>query len=132
MKNLTIRQLVNELLKYPNLDADANFIFNGVNDEVEDYDITDCEIDFMQQDVEDSSVYDIMITPPNKDKRERERDNISKLLDDNDKLTIVLDKYSEYDNIVIKNDNNEVLREIQVGGNYEESVNIINILQSIL
>ena len=57
---------------------------------------------------------------------------IHDLLEDNDKLTIKLDKKDKYANIVVLNENEDVLREIQVGGRHYQHENIMIVLSNIL
>ena len=124
------------MLKYPNLDAELNFIVNITNREDETYDIENCDISYLQQDVEDAQSYDIMIhlDSETESKRDEKRDeSIRELLSEHRRLTIELDADSLHkDNIVILDEEENVLREIEVGGRHYQEDNIAIILQSIL
>ena len=133
--NITIKQMIEELKKYPNQDAELNIITNVIDTENEAYDIADCSIEFMEQDKDDVSCYDVMVSlnaEQTKKRDEKRDDSITTLLCDNGKINITLNTNSYYENIVITNDNNEVLREIQVNGRFHDHENIVKILQSIL
>ena len=133
---MTIREHIQEMLKYPNLDAELNFIVNITNSEDETYDIENCDISYLQQDVEDAQSYDIMIhlDSETESKRDEKRDeSIRELLSEHRRLTIELDADSLHkDNIVILDEEENVLREIEVGGRHYQEDNIAIILQSIL
>lgn len=133
---MTIREHIQEMLKYPNLDAELNFIVNITNREDETYDIENCDISYLQQDVEDALSYDIMIhlDSETESKRDEKRDeSIRELLSEHRRLTIELDADSLHkDNIVILDEEENVLREIEVGGRHYQEDNIAIILQSIL
>ena len=133
---MSIEDFIKELQKYPNQKADLNFIVNMVNSEDETYDIENCEVSCFQQDVEDTESYDVMITlnkeTENKRKEHRE-ESIRSLLDTHRRIKIELDADALHkDNIVILNENDDVLREIEVGGRHYQEDNICIILQSIL
>lgn len=125
---MTIKELISELQKYPNQNAEVNFISNLVDIDDETFDTHNCSIDFSSQDVKDYDTYDIYIYKENAFRELRIHD----LLADNDKLNIKLDKNDEFANIVITNDNDEVLREIQVNGIHGQSDNISIILSKII
>lgn len=125
---MTIKELISELQKYPNQNAEVNFISNLVDIDDETFDTHNCSIDFSSQDVKDYDTYDIYIYKENAFRELRIHD----LLADNDKLNIKLDKNDEFANIVITNDNDEVLREIQVNGIHDQSDNISIILSKII
>ena len=133
---MTIREHIQEMLKYPNLDAELNFIVNITNREDETYDIENCDISYLQQDVEDALSYDIMIhlDSETENKRDEKRDeSIRELLSEHRRLTIELDADSLHkDNIVILDEEENVLREIEVGGRHYQEDNIAIILNSIL
>ena len=133
---MTIREHIQEMLKYPNLDAELNFIVNITNREDETYDIENCDISYLQQDVEDAQSYDIMIhlDSETESKRDEKRDeSIRELLSEHRRLTIELDADSLHkDNIVILDEEENVLREIEVDGRHYQEDNIAIILQSIL
>lgn len=132
---ITIKQMIEELKKYPNQDAELNIITNIIDTENEAYDIADCNIEFMEQDKEDVPCYDVMVSLNAEQAKERDdkrEDSITTLLCDNGKINITLNTNSYYENIVITNDNNEVLREIKVNGRFYDHENIVKILQSIL
>ena len=117
---MTIREHIQEMLKYPNLDAELNFIVNITNSEDETYDIENCDISYLQQDVEDAQSYDIMIhlDSETESKRDEKRDeSIRELLSEHRRLTIELDADSLHkDNIFILDEEENVLRDIEVGG----------------
>jgi len=133
---MTIREHIQAMLKYPNLDAELNFIVNITNREDETYDIENCDISYLQQDVEDAQSYDVVIhlDSETESKRDEKRDeSIRELLSEHRRLTIELDADSLHkDNIVILDEEENVLREIEVGGRHYQEDNIAIILQSIL
>jgi hypothetical protein len=67
-------------------------------------------------------------------KRSKHReDSIRNLLDEHRRLTIELDTDALHkNNIVILNENEDVLREIEVGGRHYQHDNIIIMLQTIM
>ena len=133
---MTIREHIQMMLKYPNLDAELNFIVNTHNTDNDAFDIEHCEVSYMEQDKEDVAYYDVLVHLPSEeeDKREERRDeSISSLLGEHRKLTIELDADALHkNNIVILDEENNVLREIEVGGRHYQEDNIAIILQSIL
>lgn len=133
---MTIREHIQEMLKYPNLDAELNLIVNITNREDETYNIENCDISYLQQDVEDAQSYDVVIhlDSETESKRDEKRDeSIRELLSEHRRLTIELDADSLHkDNIVILDEEENVLREIEVGGRHYQEDNIAIILQSIL
>jgi len=133
---MTIREHIQQLLKYPNLDAELNFIVNTTNREDETYDIEKCDISYMEQDKEYVDSYDVVIhlDSETESKRDERRDeSIRNLLSEHRRLTIELDADSLHkDNIVILDEEENVLREIEVGGRHYQEDNIAIILQSIL
>ena len=124
------------MLKYPNLDAELNFVVNTTNSEDDAFDIENCEVSYMEQDKEDVASYDVLIHLPSEeeDKREERREeSITNLLGEHRKLTIELDADALHkNNIVILDEENNVLREIEVGGRHRQEDNIAIILNSIL
>ena len=133
---MTIREHIQQLLKYPNLDAELNFIVNTTNREDETYDIENCDISYLQQDVEDALSYDIMIhldSETESKRNERRDESVRNLLSEHRKLTIELNADALHkNNIVILDEEENVLREIEVGGRHYQEDNIAIILQSIL
>jgi hypothetical protein len=133
---MTIREHIQELLKYPNLDAKLNFIVNTTNSEDEAFDIEHCKVSYMEQDKEDVDYYDVLVHLPSEeeDKREERREeSISNLLGEHRKLTIELDADALHkNNIVILDAEDNVLREIEVGGRHRQEDNIAIILNTIL
>ena len=57
---MTVKELIKELEKYENQDAELNIISNLTNIDDEEYDVNDCTIDLMQQDIY-NDVYDVII-----------------------------------------------------------------------
>lgn len=57
---MTVKELIKELEKYENQDAELNIISNLTNIDDEEYDINDCTIELWQQDMY-NDVYDVMI-----------------------------------------------------------------------
>lgn len=57
----TIKEVIEQLKKYPNQDAELNIIVNVVNEDDEEFDIQYCAFECWQQDVEDADVYDFFI-----------------------------------------------------------------------
>ena len=111
---MSVEDFIKELQKYPNQKADLNFIVNINNSEDDTYDIENCEVACFQQDVEDALSYDIMIHLDSETESKRNADALHK------------------NNIVILDEEENVLREIEVGGRHYQEDNISIILQSIL
>lgn len=57
---MTVKELIKKLEKYKNQDAKLNIISNLTNIDDEEYDVNDCTIDLMQQDIY-NDVYDVII-----------------------------------------------------------------------
>ena len=133
---MSVEDFIKVLQKYPNQKADLNFIVNINNSDDDTYDIENCEVACFQQDVEDALSYDVMIyldSETESKRTERRDESIRSLLSEHRKLTIELDADAWHNNkIIILDEEENVLREIEVGGrNYQED-NIAIILQSIL
>ena len=133
---MTIREHIQMMLKYPNLDAKLNFVVNTTNSEDDAFDIEHCKVSYMEQDKEDVASYDVLVHLPSEeeDKREERREeSITNLLGEHRKLTIELDADALHkNNIVILDEEDNVLREIEVGGRHRQEENIAIILNSIL
>lgn len=128
---MTVRELISELLQYPNLDAEVNLTSNIIDSENEAFDNKELAIDFFQQDVEDATEYDIVLY--NNKKIGNDKDSIHNLLDAHGEITIKLSNNGMRENIVVIEDKtNAVLREIDVCGNYTQTENVVKILESIL
>ena len=133
---MTIREHIQKLLEYPNLDAELNFIVNTHNTDNDAFDIEHCEVAYMEQDKEDVAYYDVLVHLPSdieKKREERREESISNLLGEHRKLTIELDADALHkNNIVILDAEDNVLREIEVGGRHRQEDNIAIILNTIL
>lgn len=131
---MTIEDLIKELQKYPNQKAKVNFIANVINEDDEVFDIDGCKISFFQQDVDNVDMYDIAITLGNETDSSRNHDeSIRCLLEEHNRLTVELNNEPlSPNNIVILNENDDVLREISVGGRYSQTDNVSVILSSII
>ena len=133
----SLRNIIENLLKYPNLDAEVYFKANVTNSEVAEFDIP-VEIDYTERDIEDAMSYDIILSSKHADESmsNEESNNIHQLLWDNhnEEININLKKLdNNTDGIIcITNQKGEVLREINVGGRHCASDNLMIILQSIL
>ena len=129
-----LKELINLLSSYSNQDAEINIISNIINSDEDCFDINNMNLEIMGLDktsIEETQSLDIIITNPNEKKDKRE--NIHKLLQiDYNYLKIELDCLNDYSNIVITDYDGNVVRDIKVGGEFEQEVNIIKILQSIL
>ena len=131
---MTVREFIAEMLQYPNLDAEINFKANVTNTDNAELDIP-VEIEFTERDIEDATSYDIILYSDHANKTPtcKEQNAIHQLLQHNDSITIMLDKDTATDGyICIKNEKNEVLRDINVGGIHSVEDNLMIILQSIL
>ena len=133
---MTIREHIQMMLKYPNLDAELNFIVNTHNTDNDAFDIEHCEVSYMEQDKEDVAYYDVLVHLPSEEeekRNERSDESISSLLGEHRKLTIELDADALHKNsIVILDEEDNVLREIEVGGRHRQEDNIAIILNTIL
>jgi hypothetical protein len=129
MKQYTVEEFIEELKKYPNQKAKLNFISNTTCAEDEAFDIDNCEVECMEQDKDYVDSYDIMV---HKENELHNEESIIELLDEHGKLTIELDIDNPHSNIVVLNENEEVLREIAVGGRFRQEVNIGLFLKRII
>lgn len=125
---MKIKDFISELQKYPNQDAEINFVANLIDAENDAFDVENCKIECFQQDVDGQDSYDICVFKENVSSESKLHD----LLEENRKLTIKLDTEDKYANIVVLNENENVLREIQVGGRHYQHENIVIILSNIL
>lgn len=136
MNGISVKEFIKELQKYPNQDASLNFISNVINVDNDAFDTEDCDVDLFQQDVEDSLSYDIMISLNEETRKKREEkfdESIVNLLSRYGKLRIELNNEPlSSSSIVILNENDEVLREIAVGGRHRQEDNVGIILSSII
>jgi hypothetical protein len=131
---MTIRELIGELLQYPNLDAEVYFKANVANTDNAELDIP-VEIEFTERDIEDATSYDIILYSDHANKTPtcEEQNAIHQLLQHNDSISIMIDKDTTTSGyILIKNSKNDVLREIDVDGIHSVEDNLMIILQSIL
>lgn len=131
---MTVRQFIAEMLQYPNLDAEVNFKVNVINTDNPELDFP-VEIEFTERDIEDTDSYDIILYSDhaNKTPTYEEQNAIHQLLQQNNSITIMIDKDTSTDGyICIKNEKNEVLRDINVGGIHSVEDNLMIILQSLL
>lgn len=131
---MTVRQFIAEMLQYPNLDAEVNFKVNVTNTDNAELDIP-VEIEFTERDIEDTTSYDIILYSDHAHKTPtcEEQNAIHQLLLQNNGINIQIAKDDAVDGFIcIKNDKNEVLREINVGGIHSVEDNLMIILQSIL
>lgn len=136
MNGISVKEFIKELQKYPNQDASLNFISNVINVDNDAFDTEDCDVDLFQQDVEDALSYDIMISLNEETRKKREEkfdESIVNLLSKHGKLRIELNNEPlSSSSIVILNENDEVLREIAVGGRHRQEDNVGVILSSII
>ena len=131
---MTIRELIGELLQYPNLDAEVYFKANVTNTDNAELDIP-VKMEFTERDIEDATSYDIILYSDHADKTPtcEEQNAIHQLLLQNGSITIMLDKDTATDGyICIKNEKNEVLRDVNVGGIHSVEDNLMIILQSMM
>lgn len=133
---MSVEDFIKELQKYPNQKANLNFIVNVNNSDDDTYDIENCEVSCFQQDIEDAQSYDVMIhldSETESKRTERRDESVRNLLSEHRKLTIELDADALHkNNIVILDEEENVLREIEVGGRHYQEDNICLILNSIL
>ncbi len=130
MKQYTVEEFIEELKKYPNQKAKLNFISNTTCAEDEAFDIDNCEVECMEQDKDYVDSYDIMV---HKENELHNEESIIELLDKYGKLTIELNNEPlSYHSIVVLNENEEVLREIAVGGRFRQEVNVGLFLKRII
>lgn len=136
MNGISVKEFIKELQKYPNQDAILNFISNVINVDNDAFDTEYCDVDLFQQDVEDALSYDIMISLNEETRKKREEkfdESIVNLLSKHGKLRIELSNEPlSSSSIVILNENDEVLREIAVGGRHRQEDNVGVILSSII
>ena len=130
MKQYTVEEFIEELKKYPNQKAKLNFISNTTCAEDDAFDIDNCEVECMEQDKDYVDSYDIMV---HKENELHNEESIIVLLDEHGKLIIELtNEPLSSQSIVVTNTNNDVLREIAVGGRHRQEVNIGLMLKRII
>ena len=131
---MTMRELIGELLQYPNLDAEVYFKVNVVNTDNAELDIP-VKMEFTERDIEDATSYDIILYSDHAEKTPtcKEQNAIHQLLLRNGSITIMLDKDTAIDGyICITNEKKEVLRDVNVGGIHSVEDNLMIILQSMM
>lgn len=132
---MKVKELVELLSSYSNQDADINVMVNIINSDEECFDMNNMKLEIMGLDKtskEETQTLDIIIVNPNE--KEDKSNNIHNLLEEKQFLKIELENTSSslYTNILIIDKDDNVLRDIKVGGEFEQSINIIKALQSIL
>lgn len=58
---MKVKELIAELQKYPNQEAELNIISNLIDAENDAFDVEKCHIECAQQDIEDTPIYDIYV-----------------------------------------------------------------------
>jgi hypothetical protein len=125
---MTIKEMIAELQKYPNQDAEVNLMVNTTNVEDEVFDTEHCEIAFMEQDKEDCSIYDIMVYKDNQN--HNQDDCLMDLLYTKQHLKVELNANEE--TIIVKDNNDNVLRTIICDDRFRPYENVLRTLRDIL
>lgn len=125
---MTIKEMIAELQKYPNQDAEVNLMVNTTNVEDEVFDTEHCEIAFMEQDKEDCPIYDIMVYKDNQN--HNQDDCLMDLLYTKQHLKVELNANEE--TIIVKDNNDNVLRTIICDDRFRPYENVLRTLRDIL
>lgn len=125
---MKVKDLILELQKYKNQEAEINIISNFIDIDNDAFDKENCQIECCQQDVDNAESYDIYVYKENNSKEPK----LHELLAENNKLMIYLDTKDKFSNIVIFDENENVLRDIQVDGRHNQEENISIILSNII
>lgn len=125
---MTIKEMIAELQKYPNQDAEVNLMVNTTNVEDEVFDTEHCEIAFMEQDKEDCPIYDIMVYKDNQN--HNQDDCLMDLLYTKQHLKVELNANEE--TIILKDNNDNVLKTIICDDRFRPYENVLRTLRDIL
>lgn len=125
---MTIKEMIAELQKYPNQDAEVNLMVNTTNVEDEVFDTEHCEIAFMEQDKEDCPIYDIMLYKDNQN--HNQDDCLMDLLYTKQHLKVEL--IANEETIIVKDNNDNVLRTIICDDRFRPYENVLRTLRDIL
>lgn len=125
---MTIKEMIAELQKYPNQDAEVNLMVNTTNVEDEVFDTEHCEIAFMEQDKEDCPIYDIMVYKDNQN--HNQDDCLMGLLYTKQHLKVEL--IANEETIIVKDNNDNVLRTIICDDRFRPYENVLRTLRDIL
>lgn len=126
---MTIKEMIAELQKYPNQNAEVNLMVNTTNVEDEVFDTEHCEIAFMEQDKEDCPIYDIIVYKENKN--HYQDDCLMDLLCENEFLNVELRANYIDNSIIVKDNKGNVLRTIICGGRFKPYENALRTLKNI-
>lgn len=134
---MTIREHIQNLLQYPNLDVEMNIMVNLHDADNDAFDTECLELSYLEQDKQDVNTYDLLIhlsEEESKKKDDNRFESICSLLAERGKITIELDKFSVNGGniLIVDNERDEVLREISVDGIFSQEENICKRLESIL
>lgn len=114
---MTVKEMIKELKKYPNQNAELNIKVNVVDADDETLDINECELSFMEQDVKDYDSYDVLCTLKWHTQNDKEHENL--LNGGSIRETIYNNKnYNKGNRVII--DMNIERGEISVKANYNE------------
>lgn len=125
---MTIKEMIAELQKYPNQDAEVNLMVNTTNVEDEVFDTEHCEIAFMEQDKEDCPIYDIMVYKDNQN--HNQDDCLMDLLYTKQHLKVEL--IANEETIIVKDNNDNVLRTIICDDRFRPYENVLRTLRDNL
>lgn len=125
---MTIKEMIAELQKYPNQNAEVNLMVNTTNVEDEVFDTEHCEIAFMEQDKEDCPIYDIMVYKDNQN--HNQDDCLMDLLYTKQHLKVEL--IANEETIIVKDNNDNVLRTIICDDRFRPYENVLKTLKDIL
>lgn len=122
---MTIKEMIAELQKYPNQDAEVNLMVNTTNVEDEVFDTEHCEIAFMEQDKEDCPI--IMLYKDNQN--HNQDDCLMDLLYTKQHLKVEL--IANEETIIVKDNNDNVLRTIICDDRFRPYENVLRTLRDI-
>lgn len=125
---MTIKEMIAELQKYPNQDAEVNLMVNTTNVEDEVFDTEHCEMAFMEQDKEDCPIYDILVYKDNQG--HKEDDCLMDWLYTKQHLKVEL--IANEETIIIKDNNDNVIKTIICDDRFRPYENVLRTLREIL
>lgn len=87
---MKVKELIAELQKYPNQEAELNIIANIIDADEEAFGIEKCHIECAQQDIKDAPIYDIYVYR-NKNDASENANTISNCVRNSDWVSIEID-----------------------------------------
>ena len=115
---MKVKELIAELQKYPNQEAELNIISNLIDADNDAFDVEKCHIECAQQDIKDAPIYDIYVCRDENEIPEnantisdcvRNSDWVSIEIDNDDKTIEIRDEYGIVKIISFHDDDNAIM-----------------------